>query len=88
MLPETRKAVNLAETAPTEQLRKRENIECASLGCRVRKIFHRIHEAERRGSIALVEIARNDRARPATNARQIRTRTVCCPGRARLSAAR
>ncbi len=47
----------IAETAATEQLRKRENIECASLGCRVRKIFHRIHEAERRGSIALVEIA-------------------------------
>src|SRR6185369_16568390 len=39
-------AVNIiAETAATEQLRKRENIERASLGCRVRKIFHRIHEA-------------------------------------------
>ena len=60
----------IAETAATKQLRKCENIERASLGCRVRKIFHRIHEAERRGSIALVEIARNERARPATNSGQ------------------
>src|SRR6476646_1228836 len=53
-------------------LRKREDIQHASLRRVLRQISHRVDETQRRGLIPRIESTRNDRSGPTTNACQYR----------------
>src|SRR5215210_677636 len=61
-------APTLSRTHPTKTLRKAEHIECASLHRRVFQIAHGVDETKRGGSVARIEIAGHDCARPAAYA--------------------
>src|SRR5204863_8047219 len=60
----TATAASMHITAAAVRLREREDIQHASLLRSGRQVAHGVHEPERRGRVARVQIARDDGARP------------------------
>src|SRR5688500_9997408 len=57
-----------ASSAAAPRLWKGEDMERPSLGRRLLQVAHRVHESERGGGVAGIEVAGDDRSRPAANA--------------------